>query len=305
MKEYSSFHEFVNSLKQNTKEENKFVSYYDIINKMQISDRGFYEIVGQESSGKTTLSLAIVENILQIDKRYNCIYVDCESSLNQQYIKTNLKDTSDRFFVLRNNIIEDISSVIFNCLESKFTNEDKLKVIVIDTVASMISREDFNYDEYDNRYFITQFNFFLKKLLKYNDLLVIFTNHFRENIFFNISAGGNYFHAIIDKQFLIQKQQLRKSKNNQIIGFNTKLTITKIKETYIPTEKEFTFTVYFKHGLFRELCLMKSLEEKNLILKEDGYLVFDNNRFTSKEDILKYLQNENNFRRAVQIFYNS
>lgn len=132
------------------------------------------ELYGKESSGKSLISL---KTIAQAQKAgHSCAYFDCERSFDGEFATLLGVDTK-KLILSRANIGEEVIEMSAELLRNK------IKVIVIDSVASMIPLRELEDDMKDQQMAMTarMMSKALRKLTALNEeSLIIFINQLRE-----------------------------------------------------------------------------------------------------------------------------
>lgn len=150
---------------------------------------GMVELYGPEHSGKSLLSLLTIKSAQTMG--LDCIYIDAENSFDDVWAKKLGVDT-EKLIVTQIGIAEDIIDMIAKLLESK------PGVIVIDSVAGMITRGEFE-GEADQQFMAPKARLMSRGLAKLNTLnektLIIWVNQLRSTLVMygvkTTTPGGN------------------------------------------------------------------------------------------------------------------
>jgi len=143
--------------------------------------RGRYtELVGTESTAKTTLSQHIVANAQK--QGLTCAYIDVENSLDFDYAVACGVDF-DSMYLAQPSFIEEALGITEELVKS-----GGVHVVVIDSVAAMmpekVGDDEFHHENTAGMKRAAYLNDFFYRNTKYvraNDIAVIFTNQMRDN----------------------------------------------------------------------------------------------------------------------------
>lgn len=205
------------------------------------------EIYGNESSGKTTLTLHAIAEAQKLNKR--CLFVDIENSLDINYAK-NIGIDIDKLLIAHPTSGEQTFDLIEYLIK-----ENKIDVIVIDSVAAMIPSQEIENNINDQQMglharMMSKGLRRIQSLLLKHECTIFFINQIREKIgvFFGnpeTTTGGKALKFYSTLRLEVRKSDLIKE-NNDKIGIESKITIVKnkisspLKTAYI--------NIYFSEG---------------------------------------------------------
>ncbi|AFP83784.1 RecA recombinase [Candidatus Carsonella ruddii CS isolate Thao2000] len=240
------------------------------------------EIFGQESCGKTTIALSIVKEAQKVGDI--CAYIDSEHCLDLNYVENigiNLKNLL--FFQ------PDNGEKVFEIC-NKLINTKIIKLIIIDSIASLISKNEFNLENSIGSHarLISKGLKLILPMLRKNKIILILINQVRTKIsnFFckEISTGGNSIKFYSSIRIELKKIGFIKSKNN-IIGQEVKITIIKNK-----LSKPFRNTIIkilFGYGIYKILEIINLSLNLKIIKNINNKYCFLNFCFKNKKKLIK------------------
>ncbi|MFI4870163.1 MAG: ATPase domain-containing protein [Candidatus Carsonella ruddii] len=241
------------------------------------------EIFGQESSGKTTLAFSIIKEAQKVGDV--CAYIDVENSIDINYLE-NLGINLKKILIFQPNNGEDVFEICY-----KLINTNIINIIIIDSVAAIISNNEFLYNETVGSH-ARLVSKGLKKIIsiiRKKNVLFILINQVRTKInnFFckEISTGGNSVKFYSSIRIELKKIGFLKSKNN-IIGQEVKVTIlkNKLSKPYRDTKIQiiYGYGIYILNEILN-LCI------KFKILKKIKNFFLYNEKKIEKKDLIKLL----------------
>jgi recombination protein RecA len=189
------------------------------------------EILGQEASGKTTLTLHIIANAQ--DKGYRCAFIDTEQALDRSRAEKIGVDFEKLAISQPDNGEQALDLLDFLVRSAQF------KVIVVDSVAALTPRAEIEGDQSDANIGVQARNMgkALRKIVapaNKNKILVIFTNQIRSSIGGfgfgpkETTPGGNGL-----KFYASVRIDMRRTGNNKrgdkVVSTKHKVTIKKNK----------------------------------------------------------------------------
>lgn len=224
------------------------------------------EIYGNESSGKTTLTLHAIKEAQLLNKR--CMFIDIENSLDIKYLENMGIDTA-KLFVAHPKSGEQV----FEIMEYMIKN-NKVDLIVVDSVAAMVPLAEVDAKVEDQQMgvharLMSKGLRKLQALLIEHECTVFFINQIREKIgvFFGnpeTTTGGKALKFFSSIRMETRKADLIKEANDKI-GIQTKVTITKNKLA-APLKTAFV-DIYFENGFNYDLEIIDFAIQYNVIHK--------------------------------------
>jgi recombination protein RecA len=237
------------------------------------------EIYGPESSGKTTLCLAL---IAQAQKQGgNAVFIDVEHALDPRYAKIVGVDL-DSLMVSQPESGEDALNITETLIRS-----GAIDVIVIDSVAALVSKNELDGQMGDatvglQARMMSQAMRRLTSVISKTQCVCLFTNQIREKIgvmFGNpeTQPGGRALKFFASVRMDIRRIGQIKKPTGEVIGNRTRLKIVKNKVAAPFTECE--FDIMYNEGISRTGSLLdlgvdhKILEKKGAWISYKGELI--------------------------------
>ncbi|MFI4878760.1 MAG: recombinase RecA [Candidatus Carsonella ruddii] len=252
------------------------------------------EIFGQESSGKTTLAFSIIKEAQKVGDI--CAYIDVENSIDINYLE-NLGINLKKILIFQPNNGEDVFEICY-----KLINTNIINVIIVDSVAAIISSNEFlNNDSIGGHARLISKG--LKKIIsvirKYN-VLFILINQVRTKInsFFckEISTGGNSVKFYSSIRIELKKIGFLKSKNN-IIGQEVKIIILKNKLS--KPYRETRIQIIFGYGIYILNEILNLCIKLKIFKKTKNFFFYNEKKFEKKE-IIKLLTFDKFFLKIIE-----
>ncbi|MGQ4893420.1 MAG: recombinase RecA [Candidatus Njordarchaeia archaeon] len=189
------------------------------------------EIFGAESTGKSTLCNHIIASAQK--KGEWCAFLDMEQAWDKVYAQKIGVDV-DNLLLSQPNCAEECLKTLELLLKT-----GKLGVIVVDSVASLVPRAEFE-GGIDDQQMGLQARLMSKALRKLNPIinssntLVVFTNQIREKVgimFGNpqVTPGGNALKFYSSIRLEIKKTNVIKGDNGSIVGHHGNIKVVKNK----------------------------------------------------------------------------
>ena len=191
----------------------------------------FTEIVGPESSGKTTVALSIASQALK--DGISVLYLDAERSLDYRYVKSIIGDFDESLLTLLSpETAEDFFSVAEEAIASL-----AFGLIILDSLGALSPQKELDDDLTDAN--VALLPRLLTKWLRRNSFKVkasnvafIFLNQVRDNIGSYVksyvSPGGNALKHFLTMRISFTKGQKIKV-GDEVRGILTRFTISKNK----------------------------------------------------------------------------
>lgn len=117
---------------------------WDMLMKGYHSGR-IFELYGGESSGKTSTLLQLIEKMQMIFPEFVVEYVDAEQTINIPSIKRYASFDKERFFLMQENLIEEIFLKI-----EEHINAEAVDMIVIDSIGALQTLNEQEKSLYEN-----------------------------------------------------------------------------------------------------------------------------------------------------------
>ncbi|MGK2912766.1 MAG: recombinase RecA [Candidatus Carsonella ruddii] len=236
------------------------------------------EIFGQESSGKTTLAISIIKEAQKVGDI--CAYIDVENSIDINYLE-NLGINLKKILIFQPNNGEDVFEICYKLINTKIIN-----VIIIDSIAAIISNNEFLYNESIGGH-ARLISKGLKKIIsviRKNNVLFVLINQVRTKInnFFckEISTGGNSVKFYSSIRIELKKIGFLKSKNN-IIGQEVKVVILKNKLS--KPYRETRIQIIFGYGIYILNEILNLCIKLKILKKKKNFFFYNEKKFEKKE----------------------
>lgn len=225
------------------------------------------EVFGNESCGKTTLTLQIAKESTRQQKKV--LYIDLEFALDINYAK-NIGVDMDYFYVAHARSGENA----FGIIDDALTNQ-MFDLIIVDSVAAMIPEDDTD-NKFENNAMLGSHARLMSRGIKRiqmslasSNTALIFINQIREKIgvmFGNpeTTTGGKALKYYASLRLEIKKVELIKN-GQEKIGIKSKITVVKNKIAR-PFGQAF-MNIYFGEGFDSNSDLLESAINMNIIKK--------------------------------------
>lgn len=249
------------------------------------------EIFGQESSGKTSLSLHLISSFQKLGKL--CVFIDMEHSLDVGLAK-NIGVDIKNLLISQPEFGEEAFAYIDFLVKS-----GNVSLIVIDSVSALVPKAEIEGD-YGDAHIGLQARLMssaLRKLVgtisKYETTLV-FINQLRSKIgtFYGnneVTTGGNALKYYSSLRLEVKRSEFIKKTNEDYIGLKIKIKVLKNKIS--PPFKVCELDFYFDNGFSKELSLLNFAIEKEIITKSGTWYSFENEKIgQGLENSLKYIK---------------
>lgn len=251
------------------------------------------EIYGNESCGKTTLTLQIAKECTNQGKKV--LYIDLEYALDINYVKS-IGVNMDNFYVSH----AKSGEIAFGIIEDALTNQS-FELIVVDSVAAMVPE-----DEAENK--IEEVSALgsharlmsrgIRKIqmsLSNSNTSLVFINQVREKIgvtFGNpeTTTGGKALKYYSSLRMEIKKVELIKNGQDRV-GIKSKITIVKNKISK-PFGTAF-INIYFGEGFNYTSDVLEYAIESEIIKKSGSWFSYEGENIAQGINQLKTYASEN------------
>ncbi|BCG49347.1 recombinase RecA [Candidatus Carsonella ruddii (Diaphorina cf. continua)] len=253
------------------------------------------EIFGQESSGKTTVAFSIIKEAQKVGDI--CAYIDVEHCIDIHYIE-NLGINLSNLLIFQPDNGENVFEICYKLINTKI-----VKVIIIDSIAAIISQNEINSSDNFIGIHARLISKSLKKLIpniRKNNVLFLLINQVRIKIanFYNkeVSTGGNSIKFYSSIRIELKKIGFLKNKNN-IIGQEIKISV--IKNKLSKPYRDTKIQIIFGYGIYK-INEIFNFAIKLEIFKKKKNKYFFNNHFFEKKDLIKKLSLDKSFYKSIE-----
>lgn len=237
------------------------------------------EIYGPESSGKTTLCLALIAQAQRAGG--NAVFIDVEHALDPRYARVVGVDV-DNLMVAQPESGEDALNITETLIRS-----GAIDIIVIDSVAALVSKNELDGQFGDSTVglqarMMSQAMRRLTAAINRTQCVCLFTNQIREKIgvmFGNpeTQPGGRALKFFASIRMDIRRIGAIKDTSGAVKGNRTRLKV--VKNKVAPPFTECEFDIMYNEGISRTGSVLdlglehKILEKKGSWISYDGSLV--------------------------------
>ena len=235
------------------------------------------EIFGPESSGKTTLCLALIAQALRAGG--NAVFIDVEHALDARYARTVGVDI-DNLIVSQPESGEDALNITETLIRS-----GAIDIIVIDSVAALVSKTELDGQFGDTTVglqarMMSQAMRRLTAAINRTSCVCLFTNQIREKIgvmFGNpeTQPGGRALKFFSSIRLDIRRIGQIKDSSGKVMGNRTRLKI--VKNKVAPPFTECEFDIMYDEGISRTGSVLDLGLEHKLLEKKGSWISFEGN----------------------------
>lgn len=237
------------------------------------------EIYGPESSGKTTLCLALIAHAQKAGG--NAVFIDVEHALDPRYARMVGVDI-DNLMVAQPESGEDALNITETLIRS-----GAIDIIVIDSVAALVSKSELEGQFGDSTVglqarMMSQAMRRLTAAINRTQCVVLFTNQIREKIGVMFGSpetqpGGRALKFFASVRMDIRRIGQIKDSSGKVLGNRTRLKV--VKNKVAPPFTECEFDIMYDEGISRTGSVLdlgiehKILEKKGSWISYNGTLI--------------------------------
>ena len=232
------------------------------------------EIYGPESSGKTTLCLAVIAEAQR--KGGNAVFIDVEHALDPRYAKVVGVDL-DNLMVSQPECGEDALNIAETLIRS-----GAIDVIVIDSVAALVSKTELDGQFGDSTVglqarMMSQAMRRLTAAINKTACTCIFTNQIREKIGVMFGSpettpGGRALKFFASIRIDIRRIGQIKDTSGKVIGNRTKIKV--VKNKVAPPFTECEFDIMYNEGISHTGSLLDLGIENKILEKKGAWIAY-------------------------------
>ena len=251
------------------------------------------EIYGQESSGKTTLTLhAIAE---EQNKGGTAAFIDAEHSFDPTYAESLGVDLEKLIISQPDNGEQALE------IADRLSRSGKISLIIIDSVAALTPKAEIEGEMGDSKMGLHArlMSQALRKMngsLYKNKCTIIFINQLREKIgvmFGNpeTTTGGNALKFYASVRLDIRKQNQPIKDGEEAIGNRVKVKV--IKNKVAPPFKVAEFDIIYGEGISMVSELIDIAVQKEIIKKAGSWYSYNETKLGQGKDAVKLILKDN------------
>jgi recombination protein RecA len=245
------------------------------------------EIYGPESSGKTTFCLSVIAEAQK--KGGLAAFIDVEHALDPKYARV-VGVKLDDLLVSQPDSGEDALNIAETLIRS-----NALDVIVIDSVAALVSRQELDGQMGDatvgsQARLMSQAMRRLTAVVSKTKCICIFTNQIREKIgvmFGNpeTTPGGRALKFFSSVRIDIRRKEQLKTPDGRVVGNRTKIKV--VKNKVAPPFTECEFDIMFDEGISQTGSLIDLGIEHKILEKKGAWISYEGNLVGQGRDAAK------------------
>ena len=251
------------------------------------------EIYGQESSGKTTLTLhAIAE---EQNKGGTAAFIDAEHSFDPTYAESLGVDLEKLIISQPDNGEQALE------IADRLSRSGKVSLIIIDSVAALTPKAEIEGEMGDSKMGLHArlMSQALRKMngsLYKNKCTIIFINQLREKIgvmFGNpeTTTGGNALKFYASVRLDIRKQSQPIKDGEEAIGSRVKVKV--VKNKVAPPFKTAEFDIIYGEGISMVSELIDIAVQKEIIKKAGSWYSYNETKLGQGKDAVKLILKDN------------
>lgn len=247
------------------------------------------QLVSESGIGKSTICIEIARNFCNQQKRV--LYLDSEGSITKEtLLSVGITDTmlNDTFYYVRESTFENVEKVL-----DKFLNAIKFDLVIIDSIASLIS-DDFintkssittknsNINSRPLALFVNKYN----SIAKSSEISFIFVNHFRNRIDPKVGTILKEYgckSVKYNSDIILKIMPLKSSGKNKdflklpILFQGNMLEVEVVKSNKMAPGFKIPLFLIYGRGISELYQLIYALLKTNIIVEENSYYKYEEN----------------------------
>lgn len=264
------------------------------------------EMIGQESSGKTTLALHCIAEAQK--KGGKCAFIDAEHALDGYYAK-NLGVNLEDLIIAQPDYGEQALSIAETLVSSGAIN-----MVVIDSVAALTPKKEIEGDMGDSSIGLQarMMSQALRKLVatvNRNNCILIFINQWREKIGVmfgdsRVPTGGNALKFYASVRLEITRSV---TKENSVINKETELVmgnLTKVKvlkNKVAPPFRTCEFDIMYGKGIAKESELIDLALSNKVMEKSGAWFLYKETKIQGRDKFEEFLIENPNVAEEIKV----
>ena len=258
------------------------------------------EIYGPESSGKTTIALHVVA---EVQKQGGiAAFIDAEHALDPIYAKKIGVDTND-LLVSQPDCGEQALEIA-----EKLVNSGAIDVIVIDSVAALVPRQEIEGDMGASHVgvqarLMSQAMRKLSGAIAKSNCIVIFTNQLREKVGVmygnpEVTTGGRALKFYASVRIDVRKAEVLKN-GSEVYGAHTKCKV--VKNKVAPPFKTAEFDILYGSGISKSSEIIDMAITLEIVEKSGAWFYYNGERLgQGKDNVRKYIESDKEFMNTLE-----
>ncbi len=258
------------------------------------------EIIGPESSGKTTLCLHAIASVQE--QGGTAVFIDAEHSLDPFYAQQ-LGVNLDQMYVVQPDYGEQALDIA-----DFFVQSGEVDIIIVDSVAALVPKAELEGEMSDSSIGVQArlMSKAMRKLTgpcKKTNTAIIFTNQIRHKIGVmfgspEVGSGGNALKFYASQRLDIRRTGEVKD-GDVVIGHTTKVKV--IKNKMSPPKKIAEFTISFGIGINRMADLIDVAVEDKIVNRSGAWYSYGDTRIgQGKANAMSFLATESSIRHQIE-----
>jgi recombination protein RecA len=248
-----------------------------------IPDGRIIELIGENASGKTTVTLAIIAEVQKSGEK--CLFLDSEHAFDKMWAEKNGVDINNLLFA-QPETAEDTLDIV-----EKMAHTGKIKLIVVDSVASLVSKSELEGDIGQSHMGLTArlMGQALRKIVGIcakTGTTIIFLNQYRASLAMfgpsKVTTGGNalaYFSSV--RIELKRKEMIKKGDEALATIIQAKISKSKTSVPY----KTCNIEIRFDEGLSKISDIIMLAIENKIIIKGGAWFNYCEQKWQGEESL--------------------